>query len=408
MLAQAYKYIIAGAGLAGVSAVSGIRELDKDGSILLVGNEDVLPYDRPPLTKKLWFGNEKVEDVFVHDSAFFVANNVTVKLGTQLVGIDAGAQTITDHLGNAYHYDKLLLAMGGIPRKLSIPGADLWSICYYRYLDDYLRIRRDAKEGKSAVVVGGGFIGSEIAAALCINKVDVTMVFPEKYLVSRVFPEGLGSAVQDHYRERGVRILSGDVPLAFEEDGGKYVVHTKNGESLETDIVIAGLGISPATGLAEKAGLSVENGVAVDRYTRTTDPAIFAAGDNAYFPYTAIGETVRVEHWDNSLNQGKQAGRNMAGANEPYNYMPYFWSYLFEFGYEAVGDVSSRLETFGDWHKENNTGIVYYLDNGKVKGVMACNIYGEMDAARELIRSGRHMSKDDLRGAISFEGKKAA
>ncbi|HEY3298060.1 MAG TPA: FAD-dependent oxidoreductase [Armatimonadota bacterium] len=407
MSQERFKYVIAGTGLAGVSAVEGIRELDKDGTILLIGNEKVLPYDRPPLTKKLWFGKKKIEDIFVHDSSFYSANDVDVRLGIQLTGLNAGAQTITDHTGNTYHYEKLLLAMGGIPRKLDIPGGNLWGICYYRYLHDYLRVRRDAEEGKSVVVIGGGFIGSELAAALRINKVEVTMVFREKHLVSRVFPEGLGRAVQDRFVEHGVRVISGDVPVKFEKSDGKYVTYTKHGERLISDIVIAGLGVTPVTNLAEKAGLPVENGVAVDRYTRTDDPAIYAAGDNAYFPYTAIGETVRVEHWDNALNQGKQAGRNMAGANEPYDYMPYFWSDLFEFGYEAVGDTSSELETFGDWEIENNTGILYYLNEHKVRGVMACNIYGKMDEARDLIRKGRRMTVDDLRGAISLKVKAA-
>lgn len=400
MSEQSYKYVIAGAGLAGMSAIEGIRELDKEGAILLIGNERLLPYDRPLLSKKLWFGKKKPEDVFGNNSSFYIENGVHMALGTELVDLDADIQTLADLQRNTYHYDKLLLATGGTPRKLDIPGGDLWGISYFRYLEDYLRIRRDAADGKTAVVIGGGFIGSEIATALNTNGVNVTMIFPEAYLVSRVFPESLGNTIQNHFLERGINILAGDIPASIEKYNGKFITFTGNGQRLESDIVIAGLGIIPGTDLAEKAGLPVGNGVTVDRYLRTTNPAIYAAGDVANFPYTAIGATVRVEHWDNAKNQGKQAGRNMAGANEPYDYMPYFWSDLFEFGYEAVGDLNSKYDTFGDWQIENNTGILYYLKNGKVCGVMTCNIYDKMDDARKLILSGKQVTPDDLRGAI--------
>lgn len=400
MSEQSFKYVIAGAGLAGMSAIEGIREIDQDGTILLIGNERFLPYDRPLLSKKLWFGKKKPEDVFTNDTSFYVKNNVHMALGTELVDLNTDTNILTDLKGNTYRYDNLLVATGGKPRKLNIPGGDLWGICYFRYLEDYLRIRRDAGDGKSAVVIGGGFIGSEIAAALNMNNVDVTMVFPESYLVSKVFPQGLGSAIQSQFKDRGMTIYAGDAPASIEKSHGKFVTFTREGQRIESDIVIAGLGIAPSTDLAEKAGIPVTNGITVDRYLRTANPAIYAAGDIANFPYTAIGATVRVEHWDNAINQGKQAGRNMAGANEPYDYMPYFFSDLFDFGYEAVGDLNSRYETFGDWKTENNTGVLYYLSNGKVCGVMTCNIYGKIDEARKLILSGKPVTPDDLRSAI--------
>lgn len=400
MIEQSFKYIIAGAGLAGMSAIEGIRELDQEGTILLIGNENLLPYDRPPLSKKLWSGKKKPEDIFPNDSSFYMKNNIHMALGTELADLDAESRTLTDLAGNTYQYEKLLLATGGTPRKLDIPGGDTWGICYFRYFEDYLRIRHDTLNAKTAVIIGGGFIGSEIAAALNTNGIDVTMVFPESYLVSRVFPDGLGIAIQAHFREKGVKILAGDVPISIEKIDGKFVTATKEGKRLESDIVIAGLGIIPCIVLAEKAGLSVNNGIVVNEFLKTSDPDIYAAGDIANFPYTAIGATVRVEHWDNAINQGKQAGRNMTGINEPYDYMPYFWSDLFEFGYEAVGDLNSRYETFGDWQIENNTGVLYYLNKGKVCGVMTCNIYDKMDEARKMILSGRQAVPDDLRGAI--------
>jgi 3-phenylpropionate/trans-cinnamate dioxygenase ferredoxin reductase component len=397
----AYDYVIIGSGLAGGSAIEGIRQHDKEGSILLIGREKHFPYDRPPLTKKLWFGQKKIDEIFIYDQKFFVKNRVTVLLGKDVVGIDPNRKIITDTEEMAYRYGKLLLATGGIPRLLSIPGGTFDGVCYYRYLDDYLEMRDQAKEGKSAVIIGGGFIGSELAAALTVNKVDVTMVFPDQYLVSRVFPDYLGRAMQQRYQERGIKILSGEKPAAIARTGNTFLTATESGKKVESDFVIVGIGIEPELGLAERAGLLIENGIAVDEYLRTSNPDIFAAGDNAFFPYQSLGAKMRMEHWDNAINQGKWAGRNMAGANEPFTYMPYFFSDLFEFGYEAVGDVDSRLDTVADWRKENDTGVIYYHKDYTVRGIMLCNIWGKVDTAREMIRSQKKLSPEKLRGAIA-------
>ena len=397
---QSYTYIIVGAGLAGGCAADAIREHDKKGSVLLVGDEKHLPYDRPDLSKKLWFGKKKVEEIFLYDQNYYDQNRIHLKLGIKIVKLDARGKVVRDENGNSYRYEKLLLATGGIPRTLPIQGGNIEGICYYRYLDDYLRIRSEAKEGKSAVVIGGGFIGSEIAAALNINRVKVTMIFPEPYLVQRVFPDYLGKVIQQHYIEREITILNGDKPSSFVKNGDKFITRTGNGKQVESDLLIVGIGIMPAIDLAQQAGLKVGNGIMVNEYLQTSDPNIYAAGDNAFFPYQALGQNMRVEHWDNALNQGKWAGRNMAGAHEQFDYMPYFFSDLFEFGYEAVGDVDSRLETFADWQKENDTGVIYYLKEGKVRGLMMCNVWGKVDAARELIKKGERARPESLAGAI--------
>jgi NAD(P)H-nitrite reductase large subunit len=380
--------------------VQGIRERDENGSVLLIGSEEHLPYDRPPLSKKLWFGKKKVEEIFVHGQEFYDQNEVKLALGTKVVALDANQKTVTDDEGTSYRYEKLLLVTGGTPRSLSISGGDLDWLYYYRYLDDYLRMRREAAVGKSAVVIGGGFIGSEMAAALNMAELDVTMIFPGSYLAQRVFPDYLGQAIQQQYLERGVKILTGDVPASLTRKGNTFITQTERGEQIESDLVVIGIGIVPAVELAEGAGLETGNGIVVNEYLQTSHADIYAAGDNALFPYRALGQQVRIEHWDNALNQGKWAGRNMAGAHEPFTYMPYFFSDLFEFGYEAVGDVNAKLETFADWQKENDTGVIYYLKDGKVRGAMMCNVWGKVDAARDLIRKGERMTSDDLRGAI--------
>jgi len=397
---ETYTYAIIGGGLAGASAVQGIRELDKKGAILLIGGEQHLPYDRPPLSKKLWFGQKTVEEIFLHPREFYDQNGVDLLLGAFVNSLDAKQKTIADDKGRTYHYGKLLLATGGVPTRLPIPGGDIEGICYYRSLDDYLRLRKEAVEGKSAVVVGGGFIGSEIAAALTVNKVGVTMIFPGPYFCSRVFPEPLARALEKNFIQRGVKILAGDSPVSFAKNAGRFIVATTAGGRIESDMLIVGIGIKPSIELAQRAGLRTDNGITLNEYLQSSEPDIYAAGDNAFFPYQALGQQMRLEHWDCALSQGKQAGRNMAGANEPFNYMPYFFSDLFEFGYEAVGEVNAGLETFADWQKENDTGVIYYLKDGRVRGAMMCNVWDKVEAARELIRRGQVASPESLRGAI--------
>ncbi len=395
-----YDYVIVGGGLAGASAVQGIRELDPTGKILLVGEEIHLPYDRPPLSKKLWLGKQKVEDIFLHDRGFYDTHAVTLALDTRVVRLNPDANTLTASSGETHGYGHLLLATGCKPRRLEIPGGNLEGICYFRNLDDYLHIRGVAAEGKSAVVIGGGFIGSELAAALNISKLDVTMVFPSALICDKVFPDYLSRAVQQRFHEKGVRILAQDKPVSFARGGTKFITRTESGKEIVSDIVIVGVGVVPDLELAKSGGLEVGNGIVVNEFLETSRAGIYAAGDNAYFPYRVLGQSMRIEHWDHALNQGKSAGRNMAGAREPFTYQPYFFSDLFEFGYEATGEVDSRLETVADWQKENESGVIYYLREGKIRGVMMCNVWDKVEAARALIRKGERMAPDKLRGLI--------
>jgi len=400
MEAAPYTYVIVGAGLAGASAVEGIREVDSQGRTLLIGAEAELPYDRPPLTKKLWFGKKTVEEIYLHDAGWYETQGVTLAPGTEVVQLDAAAKRVVDQKGTKYRYEKLLLATGGVPRRLSCPGGELEGISYYRYLADYQHIRHLAAEGATATVIGGGFIGSEIAAALTMNGVRVTMIYPGNSLVSRVFPEDLGSALQEGYARRGVTIHTQDEVTAIARRGARYQTRTARGRVVDSDMVLVGIGIDPDVALAAQAGLALDNGVTVDEYLCTSHPDIYAAGDLANFPYQALGRHMRVEHWDNAVTQGKWAGRNMAGAAQSYDYMPYFFSDLFDFGYEAVGEVESRLETAADWETPFEKGVVYYCAGGRVRGAMMCNVWDKVEAARALIRRGEVMKCADLKGAI--------
>ena len=368
-------YLIVGGGMTGDMAAKGIREHDADGRVVVVGADPNPVYKRPILTKGLWSGAPE-EKLWREPAA-----DVGVVTGRRIVSLDLDAHTATDDAGEEYEWEKLLLATGAQPRQ--IPGAD--GVIWFRTLDDYRRARAKATGGARFVVIGGGFIGSEIAAALVGAGVNVTMVFPEPGIGFRLFPAGLSEFLVDYYREKGVDVLAGEMVGAASGSS----VTLGDGRVLEADCVIAGLGVIPETELAEVAGLEVDDGIVVDEYGRASGrDDVFAAGDVARFPVTALGTSMRVEHEDHANTHGKVVGANMAGANRPYDHLPLFYSDLFDLGYEAVGQVDSRLETVEDWQEPYRKGVVTYVADGKPRGVLLWNVWDKVDDARELIRSG--------------------
>jgi NADPH-dependent 2,4-dienoyl-CoA reductase/sulfur reductase-like enzyme len=386
----AYRYLIVGAGMTGDSACRGIRDHDAEGTIGLFGAEAHEPYVRPPLSKALWSGKDETS-IFRGTPSL----GVDVHPGRRIVGLDLDARTATDDAGASHSYEKLLVATGGTPRTL--PGGDD-AVIYYRTLDHYRQLRSLAGDGVRIAVVGGGFIGSEIAAALATNGCDVTMLFPEDGIGARLFPSGLAAFVNDYYREKGVTVLPGE--LVETVDGATLT--TKNGSTVEADAIVAGLGIEPATDLAESAGLEVDDGILVDELGRAGGrDDVFAAGDVARFPVPALGGTRRVEHEDHANTHGRTVGANMAGAGQAYDHLPFFYSDLFDLGYEAVGDVDSRLATVEEWAEPNRKGIVAYVDGeGKARGFLLWDVWDKVDPARELIRAGAVVGAADLRALI--------
>jgi NADPH-dependent 2,4-dienoyl-CoA reductase/sulfur reductase-like enzyme len=238
-------------------------------------------------------------------------------------------------------------------------------------------------------VIGGGFIGSEIAAALAMNHNDVVMVFPGPGICNRVFPSDLSEFLNGFYREKGVEVLPGESVIGVERKGEHFTIRTQSRREIAADGIVAGLGITPNTALAEQAGLLVENGIVVDELLRTANPNIFAAGDVAAFQSRALGKRMRVEHEDNANTMGRLAGRNMAGAAEPYTHLPFFYSDLFELGYEAVGELDARLQVSADWKERFHEGTVYYHDKSRVRGMLLWNVWNQVDAARKVITEGR-------------------
>jgi len=387
-----YRYLIIGGGMTAAAAADGIREVDSTGTIGLISAEPDSPYNRPPLSKALWKG-EPLETIWRKTEN----KRVEMHLCRIVKEIVPTQKRVVDDEEKVFTYEKLLLATGGKPRRL--PFGD-GQIIYFRTLSDYRRLRALTETGRRFAVIGGGFIGSEIAAALALNGKEVVMIFPGKDIGDRLFPRALAEFVSSFYRNKGVELLAGEKIIGLEARGNQRVLKTSTDREIVADCVLAGVGIEPNVELAQSLGLKIENGIVVDEFLRTSHPDIHAAGDVAAFYNPALEKRIRVEHEDNANSMGRLAGRNMAGKSEPYDHLPFFYSDMFDLGYEAVGEVDSRLETFADWKRPNEEGVIYYLESGRVRGVLLWNVWEQVEAARQLIAEPGPFKVEDLEGRL--------
>ena len=355
-----YEYVIIGGGMTGAAAADGIREIDADGSIGIFSAEADPPYNRPPLSKGLWKG-DPLDSVWRQ----MKGEQPKLNLSRAIKSIVPDKMRVIDSAGTAISYGKLLLATGGTPRRLPFEDEQ---IIYFRTLSDYKRLRGLTEAGQRFAIIGGGFIGSEIAAALTMNGKGVVLIFPGQEIGERLLPRELAKYVSGVYRQKGVELVPGEKVVASQARGARRILTTASGREIVVDGIVAGIGLEPNIELAKAAGLSTNNGIVVDEFLRTSSPNIYAAGDVAEFYNPTMQKRMRVEHEDNANTMGKLAGRNMAGMAEPYDYLPFFYSDMFELGYEAVGEIDSRLETFADWKRPNDEGVVYYLKDARVRG----------------------------------------
>ena len=389
-----YKYLIVGGGMTADSAVRAIRKLDGEGPIAMISAESVAPYNRPPLSKKLWTGGKTTLDSVWRKTE---SRGVDLHLGRTVKSIDPKNKSTVDDHGEVRTFDKLLLATGSTSRRLPFGGDQ---IIYFRTLQDYQLLRSLAEKRQSFGVIGGGFIGSEIAAALSMNGKDVVMIFPGDAIGSNLFPRELALFLNDYYRKKGVTVRDGQSVVDLKTIDRELTLETKDHVAIPVDGVVAGIGTQPNVELAQAAGLEVENGIVVDPFLRTSHADIYAAGDVASFYNPALEKRLRVEHEDNANTMGNFAGMNMAGEALRYDHLPFFYSDLFELGYEAVGEVDSRLEMVEDWKEKFQEGVIYYLRNNRVRGVLLWNVWGKVDAARQLIAEAGPFQAEDLMGRL--------
>lgn len=392
---HSYDYLIIGAGMAASTAAHGIRQRDDKGSIGILGAEAHPPYDRPPLTKDLWNGKKQPQDIWRD----IEKERATLIPGRRAVALDSASKSVRDDHGDHYRYGKLLIATGGTPRRIEGLSGD--RVIYYRTLDDYHALRDQLREGMRIAVIGGGFIGSEIAAAMAMNGAKVTQLVGEDAIGARVYPRSLADFVTQYFRDKGI-----DVRCDAKVSGGKagdegVSLQLANDESIEAELVIAGIGITPDVLLAQDAGLKIDNGIVVDDHLQTSSPDIYAAGDVANYPDASLHQHRRVEHEDAALTMGEHAGVNMAGADAPYTHLPYFYSDLFDLGYEALGELDSSMQTVEDWKQPNREGVVYYLKDDRVRGVLLWNVWEQKENAAKLIADGAKHDAQSLKGLLT-------
>ena len=370
------RFVIVGAALAGASAAAALREEGFEGEITLIGAEPVMPYNRPPLSKGYLRGQDRFEDQLVNPPAFYAEHRIDLRLGVRAAAVDPTRKVVSLERGDEVAYDRLLVATGGRNRALTAPGADLPGIFQLRTVEDCDRIRAVAKSGRRAVVIGLGFIGSEVTASLRQMGVEVTAVEGNPAPLARVLGPEVGAVLAGIHREKGVELVLEDQVAAFEGGSAVERVRTRKGRVLPCDFVVAGIGIAPNAELLAAAGAAVDNGVLVDDHCRTSLPDVYAAGDVANHLHPVFGR-LRVEHWNNGDRQGRAAARAMTGGAAPYDYMHSFWSDQYEHVVEYIGFAATwdKLVFRGDPAGRKFLG--FYLKDGVVRAAVGLDRGGD-------------------------------
>jgi len=379
-------FVIVGASLAGAKAAETLRAEGFDGRVVMIGAEAERPYERPPLSKDYLRGEVGREKVYVHDEAFYAANEIELRLGRTAVNVDLSINEVALDDGKRLRYDRLLLATGAEPRRLSVAGEALDAVLYLRSVGDSDALRERLDRGGSVVVIGAGWIGAEVAASARQCGLDVTVIDPAEVPLRRVLGSEVGAIYRDLHTDHGVRMLMGTGVASLEGSTDVERVRTSDGRTIDCDLVVVGVGVRPRAQLAAQAGLYVDDGVLVDEYLQTSMPGVFAAGDVAMTHYPFYGRRIRVEHWANALDQGPVAGRNMLGRSEAYDRLPYFFSDQYDVGMEYAGLAPTwdRVVFRGD--PASREFIAFWLVQDRVVAGMNVGVWDVTDQIQRLIR----------------------
>jgi 3-phenylpropionate/trans-cinnamate dioxygenase ferredoxin reductase subunit len=377
---------VVGAGLAGGKAVEALRAEGFGGRIVLFGDEPHRPYERPPLSKGYLQGNDERGSVFVHPESWYGEHDVDLRLGAAVTGLDRHAHELMTDDGQPVHYDRLLLATGASPRHLRLPGADLPGVHYLRTLDDSDALRAAFRPGANVVVIGGGWIGLETAAAARTAGATVTVLESAELPLLRVLGPQMAQVFAGLHRENGVDLRLGVTVAALRGEGSAVTgVELGDGAVIDADAVVVGVGVTPNVDLARQAGLEVDDGVLVNASLRTSDAHVFAAGDVANAEHPVLGRRIRVEHWANALHQPEVAARSILGRDAVYDRLPYFFTDQYDLGMEYVGYASADDDVVVRGDLEGREFVALWVRDGRVVAGMNVNVWDVTDRIRDLI-----------------------
>jgi 3-phenylpropionate/trans-cinnamate dioxygenase ferredoxin reductase subunit len=389
--------VIVGAGMAGAKTAEALRKEGFDGRIVLIGSEPELPYERPPLSKDYLRGESPREKARILPDGFYAEHDIDLRTGSTAEQIDTATSTAILADGDRLPYDRLLLAPGATPRRLSVPGSDLDGVHYLRDFVDADAIAARLERGGHVVVIGAGWIGSEVAASARQKGLDVTVVERAEVPLEQVLGREVGAIYAQIHRDQDVDLLTGATLESFE--GSEHVERVKldDGRTVNADFVVVGVGVVPRTELAETAGITVDNGITVNAQLQTSVPGVFAAGDvaNAFHPF--YGRRLRVEHWANALNQPAVAAQAMLGKPASYERLPYFFSDQYDVGMEYTGHATTWDEVVLRGETDTREFIAFWLQDGRVLAGMNVNVWDVTDPIQALIRSRRRVNVEHLR-----------
>lgn len=382
---SARHFVIVGGGLAGAKTAEHLRTSGFDGRLTLLADEGVRPYIRPPLSKDLLLGKAEVAEIFVHPQSWYADNDVDLRLGVSAVELDDHTVTLSD--GSSLQFDKLAMVTGSRPRRLDVPG----DVHYLRRLADSQAISEVLQRGGRLAIVGGGWIGLEVAAAARQRGVDVTLVEAAPLPLLGPLGPRMAGFFADLHRGHGV-----DLRLGVGVQGFAGGVQLADGTVVQADAVVVGVGVVPNVELAQAAGLDIDNGIVVDEHLQTSHPDIVAAGDVANAWHPVLGRRIRVEHWANALNQPAVAAATMLGRDASYERLPYFYTDQYDVGMEYVGHPEGAEEIVIRGDETAGEFMAFWLKEGRVKAGMHVNTWDVIDELRELILSGREVDKARL------------
>lgn len=389
-------FVVIGGGLAGVTAVEALRSEGAEGSILLLSEETQVPYQRPPLSKAFITSVRPPVPHPILRAARYKELNIDVLLDTRVIGLEPASNRLRLHSGKNIHYRQLLIATGARPIRLQIPGAALEGIHYLRSATDAQALRSSAQRARRAVVIGGGFIGLEVAASLRQRNIEVTLIEPATLLFKLKTPE-ISSFFQETLEQHGVQVLRGDAPASFAGDRSVREVTTQSGRTIACDMVVVGVGVTPDIDFLQGSGLAVDNGIVVDRYLQTSQANIFAAGDVANFFDPVFNCQHRIEHWDNAIKQGRLAARNMLGKHQPYDEVSYFFSHVFDLSFNLLGLIEEPYERIDRGVLRAGSFASFYLRNNVLRALFTLGRPSDETKVTEILIKNRVNIKSSKR-----------